>query len=124
LETVCLVTVRKGSLLGNILHELMENSGKSLHLIYSEAATPQDFMTEVDSSKAAVVLLEKSSPLADEEAIAKLLTLFSKLLVIVISPDSNLLNIYRREDKLLLSSVDLVDAVHSRLDNPTQSGLF
>lgn len=122
METVCLVTVRKGSLLGNILLNLMETSGNSLHLIYSEAASPQELMAEIDSSKAAVVLLEKTSPLADEEAIAKMLMLFSKVLVIVISTDNNWLNIFRREEKLLLSSVDLVHAVHSRLDNPPQAG--
>ena len=88
-------------------------------LIYSEASNLEDFVGEIENNKAVVVMLEKSSPFAENEAVAKLLMLFSKLFVIIISEDSNLVNIFRREDKLLVSSADLIDAVYSRLDNQT-----
>lgn len=78
-------------------------------------------MREVENNKAAVVMLEKSSPFAENDAVAKMLMLFSKLFVIIFSENNNWVSIFRREDKLLVSSVDLIDAVYSRLDNPNQN---
>ena len=119
MQIPCVVTVRKKSLLSHILADLTGTSGDGLFLIYSAATSMDEFVAEIENNNAAVVMLEKSSIFADEDFVAKLLTLFSKLLVIVISEDSNWLNIFRREDKLLVSSVDLINVVYSRLDDPT-----
>lgn len=119
MQIPCIVTVKKRSLLSHILTDLTGTSGNGLFLIYSAATTMEEFVMEIENNNAAVVMLEKSTTFADEDAVAKLLMLFSKLLVIVFSEDSNWLNIFRREDKLLVSSVDLIDAVYSRLESPT-----
>ncbi|MBI5352270.1 MAG: hypothetical protein HZB50_06490 [Chloroflexi bacterium] len=121
MQIPCIVTVKKRSLLSHILTDLTGTSGDGLFLIYSAATSMEEFVVEIENSDAAVVMLEKSGIFAEEDAVAKLLTVFSKLLVIVISEDNNWLNIFRREDKLLVSSVDLIDAVSSRLDNSTQN---
>jgi hypothetical protein len=103
-------------LLSQILTNLIGAAGNDLFLIYSEASNLEELISEIEIYKADVFVIEKSYPFAEDNSVTRLLLLFSKLLVIIINEDSNWLSIFRREDKLLVSSSDLLDAIASRLD--------
>lgn len=116
MKTSCLVALKKNSLLSQILTNLIGAADNDLLLVYSEASSLEELISEIETYKADVFVIEKSCPFAEDRSIARLLLLFSKLLVIIINEDSNWLSIFRREDKLLVSSTDLLDAIASRLE--------
>jgi hypothetical protein len=109
----CVLAITKDSVLGRAMTHLITNSEVDLHVVESEAETLVELINEIVYYEADVILLEKSSPFAGKEALTKMLSLYAKLLVIVISDDSNWLHIYRREDILLTSSTDLISVIQS-----------
>lgn len=92
---------------------LVNASNNGLFVYESNAQSIDELGKEIHTSKANVILLEKSCPYASEWALTKLLMLFPKLVVIVVDEDSNWLHIYRREDILMTSSADLISAIRS-----------
>lgn len=109
----CVLAIAKDSLLGFALTNLITESDTGLVVIESNAQTLEELVTEIITHKADVILLERSSPFAGEEALTKLLMKFPKLLVIIADEDSNWLRIYRREDILMKSAADLISAIQS-----------
>ena len=109
----CVLAIMKDSVLGHAMTDLINSSEAGLIVVESEARTLEELIEEINTYNADVILLERSSPFAGEEALTKLLMLYPRLLVIIVNEDSNWLHIYRREDKLMTTSADLISAIQS-----------
>ena len=109
----CVLAITKDTLLDFALTNLINASEIGLVVFESQAQNLAELVKEVNCNKADVILLEKSSPYAGEEALTKLLMLYPKLLVIIVNQDNNWLQIYRREDILMSSPEDLISAIQS-----------
>jgi hypothetical protein len=92
---------------------LINASDVGLMVFESRAQSLADLVKEINDNQADVILLEKSSPFAEERALTKLLMQYPKLLVIVVDENSNWLRTYRREDILMKSPADLISAIQS-----------
>ena len=109
----CVLAITKDSVLSIALTNLINASDIGLIVIGSIAQTLEELVEEINSQKADVILLEKSSPFAREKALTKLLMWYPRLLVIIVNEESNWLHIYRREDILMTSAADLISAIQS-----------
>ena len=109
----CVLAITKDSLLSIALTNLINSSDTGLVVVGSIAHTLEELIQEINTHKADVILLEKSSPFAGEETLTKMLMLYPKLLVIIVDEESNWLRIYRKEDILMTSAADLLSAIHS-----------
>ena len=67
----CVLAITKDSLLSFALTNLINASGTGLIVVESNARTFEELVTEINTHKADVILLEKSSPFAGEEALTK-----------------------------------------------------
>lgn len=113
MSILCLVAVRKKSLMNNILKNLLAVSGSRMDSVDSEAGTLDELIGEIKSSRADVVVIEKSSPFAGNDALVCLLALFVKMVLIIVSEDSNRFSVIRKEEVLLATSSDLVNFISS-----------
>lgn len=113
MNTVCLIAVKKKSLMSLILENLLSISGSQTASFESETSDLDELINKITDSRADVIVLEKSSPFAGDNAIARLLTLFAKMVVIIVSEDNNKFSVIRREERLLANSSDLVDFITS-----------
>lgn len=109
----CVLALPKDSLLGFTLANLINASDVGLVVCESQAQTLADLVKEIKDNQADVILLEKSSPFADEVALTKLLMVNPKLLMIIINENSNWFHIYRKEDVLMTSPEDIISAIKS-----------
>lgn len=109
----CVLAIKKDSILGYALTNLIATAENGLVVIESEAESFEGLVEEINSYEADVILLENSCSFAREEALTKLLIVFPKLLVIIASEESNWLRTFRRQDIFLKSSTDLLDAIYS-----------
>lgn len=109
----CVLVITKDSVLSFALTDLINASDVGLVVFDSQAQNFVELVKEINSNQADVILLEKSSSYAGEEALMKLLMYYPKLLVIVVDEESNWLRIFRREDILMASPADLISAIQS-----------
>jgi DNA-binding NarL/FixJ family response regulator len=116
----CILALQKESLIRLTLANLFSNSDGELVAIDSEAERLDELIGEVKQYKAKVILLENTNPFTEETSLTQLLTLPSNLLVIVIQEDNNWLQIYSKEKKLLTSTMDLLEVIHTVRDYPSQ----
>lgn len=107
----CLLVITKESLLNLALSNLISASGKGLAVIGSTAQTLEELITEINKFTADVILLERNSTFASEESLTKLLMLYPKISLIIVNEEDNWLHVYRREDKLITSSADLMNVI-------------
>ena len=109
----CVLVITIDSLLSLALTNLINASDKGLIVFESTAKEFNELIKEINTYQADVILVEKSNSLAGEEMLTKLLMLYPKLLVIVVTDESNWLHIYRREDLLMTSPADLLNVIQT-----------
>jgi hypothetical protein len=114
----CILALQKDSLIKLTLANLVGKADEALVAIDSEAENLEELDREINQYHAKVILLENSSPFAEETSLSNLLVHSSKLLVIVIQEDNNWLHIYTKEKKLLTSTTDLLDVIHTVHNHP------
>jgi CO dehydrogenase nickel-insertion accessory protein CooC1 len=114
----CILAFQKDSLIRLTLVNLVDNADEAFVLIDTEAENLEELDREINQYHAKVIILENSSPFAEETSLSKLLVHSSKLLVIVIQEDNNWLHIYTKEKKLLTSTTDLLDVIHTVHNHP------
>jgi hypothetical protein len=95
------------------LTNLIHASDTGLAVIESVAQEYEELIREIDTHEADVILLDKACTFADEEALTKLLTLYPKLLMVIVDEESNWLQVYRRENILMTSTQDLLTTIAS-----------
>lgn len=109
----CLLVVTKESLLNLALTNLIGASGKGLVVVNSIADTFEELINEINTFTVDVILLEKNSSFAGDEALTKLLMMYPKLSLIVLNEEDNWLQIFRREEILLTSAEDFLATIVS-----------
>lgn len=109
----CILAIHENSLIRFTIETLTRVSEDDLIVIESKAETLEKLFQEIDQHKVRVILFDASYPLANENSFAKLLTRYPNLLVVVIQEDNNWLHIFRKENKLLTSTTDLLDVIQS-----------
>ena len=113
MKTPCILALKKDSLINLALINLISASEDGLVFYESTAQSIDEFFEEINTSKADVILLEKTCPYAGKNALTKLLMLYPKLLVIIVNEESNWLQIFRRDDILMRSPADLIGVIQS-----------
>jgi len=109
----CVLVITKNSFLNVSLTNLIHASDIGLAVIESTAQEYEELIREIDTHEADVILLDKACTFADEEALTKLLTLYPKLLMVIVDEESNWLQVYRRENILMTSTQDLLNTLAS-----------
>jgi hypothetical protein len=114
----CILAFQKDSLIRLTLVNLVDNADEAFVLIDTEAENLEELDREINQYHAKVIILENSSPFAEETSLSKLLVHSSKLLVIVIQEDNNWLDVYSKDNKLLTSTTDLLDVIKTVQNHP------
>jgi hypothetical protein len=83
-------------------------------VIESSSHTFEGLVNDINVHKAnIIIMMERSSKVAWDETLTKLLMLYPRLLVIIVNEDDNWIHIYRKQDVLMTSSADLVTALRT-----------
>jgi len=109
-STRILVT-QQSEVLTRALSDMLLVSQATHELISSTAQNIEEFMTETSGRVPNVMVLGESTPLAARETLAHLLTTFPMLRVIVISNDTNWLQIYSKKVLLMTRNSDLLQLI-------------
>jgi len=111
LEKCCFLVGRKDSLFKQLVASLLVDLNDQLELRENKAVDFGGLLDEIKDAKPDMILLEESSPFSENSLLTYLLINIPAMPVIVISEDSNLMHIVRRETKLLSSSSDLIETI-------------
>ena len=102
---------RKESLFIQLVASMLIDLIDDLELYESNTVDFSNLLEEVARAEPDIILLEESPPFSENSLLIRLLANIPDLPVIVISEDSNLMHIVRRETRLLSSSHDLVKTI-------------
>jgi len=117
MSVICILALEKHSLISDTIANLINSSDYDLTLILGQAENLDELNDEIYQHTADTTLLVTSSNYFNEETLIKLLLSHPKLGLIILNEDSNWLHIYRRDDKLLTSSLDLLTAIEFNLNH-------
>jgi len=109
----CVLVITVNSLLSLALTNLINASDTGLVVFESTAKEFDELKWEINSYSADVILVEKNNPFAGEDTLTKLLTLYPKLLIVIVNEEDNWLQIYRRENLLMTSPQDLLEVLQT-----------
>ena len=112
LEKLCFLAGRKDSLFQQLVASLLNDLADNLKLHESEAGDIEGLLNEVAEVEPDMILLEDSSPFSQDSLLVQLLIDRPNLPVIVISEDSNVMHVVRRETMLISSSSDLIKTIN------------
>ena len=108
----CFLAGRKDSLFKNLVAILLNGLMDDLDLQESGAEDLEGLLNEISEAEPTFILLDDSSSFSEESLLVRILMHKPDLPVIVISENSNLMHIVRRETRTINSSNDLVNAVN------------
>jgi hypothetical protein len=108
MKTPCLVVMPKNSLLNHALSSLL-HADASLVLLDSHARDEQELLAEISRLGTEFIFMAESAPLASKEALISILVTHPSLCVVVVSENSNWLQVFRKSDVLLTQSKDLLN---------------
>ena len=109
----CVLVITVNSLLGLALTNLINASDTGLVVFESNAKEFDELKWEINTYSADVILVEKNNSFAGEVSLMNLLTLYPKLLVVIVNEEDNWLHIYRRENLLMTSTEDLLNVIQT-----------
>jgi len=112
LEKLCFLAGRKDSLFKQLVASLLNDLADNLKLYVSKAVDIEVLINEVAEVEPDMILLEDPSPFSKDSLLIRLLIERPNLPVIVISGDSNVMHIVRKETMLLNSSSDLIKTIN------------
>ena len=110
MSTNCLLVIEEDSPL-NFALEMLFSSDAGIKAVKSEARTFQEFVEEACRSKTQVVLLEDAAAPGERNTLTQLLMSTPPLKIIVILRDSNYIHVFRKEEILIQSSAELIEAI-------------
>ena len=108
----CFLAGRNDSLFKNLVATLLNDLIKDLDLHESQAEDMEGLLNEISETEPTLVLLDDSSPFSGESPLIRILMHRPGLPIIVISENSNVMHIVRKETQIINSSSDLVKAVN------------
>ena len=108
----CFLVGQKDSLFKQLVASLLVDLADDLNLHVNKTEEFDGLMDEIKEIRPDMILLEDASPFSEDSLTIRLLVNIPDLPVIVISEDSNLLHIVRRDTRLLSSSKDLIETIN------------
>lgn len=108
----CLLVIENDSPL-NFALEMLFGSSSGINAVKSRANNFQELVDEVCDLNSQVVLLEDSARLNGRNSPAQLLMSNPGLKIIVVLRESNYIHIFRKEEIMIQSSSDLIEAIQS-----------
>jgi len=108
----CFIAGKRDSLFKNLVANLLNGLIDDLDLRESQANDFEELLAEISDADPSLILLDESSPFSGDSLLGRILAFKPELPVIVISENSNLMHIVRKETKVIDSSSDLVDVVN------------
>jgi len=112
-NNLCVLVVTKDSLLSIALFKLVDISENKFDVVESNANDIDEFIEEISTTKAHVILLERNGFIAEGDILEKILSMHPDLLVIITNQEDNWIRTYRRRDILIGSSADLIKVILS-----------
>lgn len=112
-RTPCVLVMHTDVLLKRAFASLL-TLGCDVEIVVSEATNIQELVDDIFKTNPDVVLFSESIPFSREEALLQLLTLRPAPKLIVASQESNLLNIFSREERAITELNDLLTFINAR----------
>lgn len=111
-RTPCVLVMNTDMLMKRALARLL-NLGSNVEIVVSEAGNIDDLMDDICKTGPDAVLLSESISFSQRESLTQLLMLRPTLRLIVASEETNLLNIFSREEKAVTELNDLLTFINA-----------
>jgi DNA-binding NarL/FixJ family response regulator len=111
-RTPCVLVMSTDILMKRALARLL-NLGSDVEIVVSEAGDIEDLMDDIYKTGPDVVLFSESIPFSQRESLTQLLMLRPTLRLIVASEETNLLNIFSREERAVTELNDLLTFINA-----------
>ena len=111
MNSPCVLVLKNDWLMKRALTGFMQDAETDLQVCFSEANEVNELRAEIVRLNAGVVFVGETTSLASNGCISQLLTAQPNIKVIVVSEDSNWVHIFRKEDRLLGSLLELVQLI-------------
>ncbi len=112
MEKRCFLVGKRDSLFKQLVASLLIDLTDGFVLYENKALEMENLLREIDHVRPDMILLEDMSPYSEGSLLSRLLFKTSDIPLIVISEDSNVMHVVRRESRLLSSSSDLIKTIH------------
>lgn len=94
-----------------VLVSVLQSAGAELEICVSEACDLNSLRADVARLAASLVFIGESTPFAENSAISQLLAIRPNMRVVVVSEETNWLQIFHREDRLLGSIPEFINLI-------------
>ena len=111
-KTPCVLVMNTDVLLKRAFASLL-TVGSNVEIVVSEAEDLQELMSDICKTNPDVVLFSESIPFSRKESLSQLLMLQPMHKLIVVSEESNLLNVFSREERLVTQLGDLLTFINA-----------
>ena len=112
MSTNCLLVIEDDSPLNFALEMLLAPSS-GIIAVKSTASDLQGLVDEVCNLKSPVVILEDAVAMTEKNSLAQLLLSNPELKIIVVLRDSNAIHVFRKDEIMIQSSSDFIEAIQS-----------
>lgn len=109
----CVLVITNDTVLGYAMTNLFRDSHDGIRVAISQAQTLEDLVMEIQDHQASILLFEKSHPYGGEKELTEIQTLYPNLKMIIVTEESNWMQIIGVRDILMNSSQDLVNLIRS-----------
>lgn len=111
-RTPCVLVMNTDMLMKRALARLL-NLGRNVEIVVSEAGDIDDLKDDIRKTDPDAVLFSESIPFSKREALTQLLMLRPSFRLIVASEETNLLNIFSREERPVTELNDLLTFINA-----------
>jgi len=111
-RTPCVLVMSTDMLMKRALARLL-NMGSNVEIVVSEAVNIEDLMDDICKTSPNAVLFSESIPFSQRESLTRLLMVRPTLRLIVASEETNLLNIFSREERPVTELNDLLTFINA-----------
>lgn len=111
-RTPCVLVMNTDVLLKRAFASLLTLGG-NVEIVVSEAEDLQDLINDIYKTNPDAVLFSESIPFSRQESLTQLLMLHPSRKLIVVSEESNLLNVFSREERLVTELGDLLTFINA-----------
>ena len=108
----CFLAGRNDTLFKTFVANLLNGLIDELDMQESSADDLEGLLAEISDVELALILLDDSSPFSGDSLLVQILIHKPDLPVIVLSENSNLMHVVRRETTIIHSSKELVNAIN------------
>jgi len=112
MKKLCFIAGEKDTLFKTLIANLLNGRIDDMDVQESQADDFDGLLAEITEADPTLILLDDSFPFSKDSFLIRILLHKPELPVVVISEDSNLMHLVRKETKTINSSNDLVNVVN------------